>query len=74
MGLEDIDEYEHLTRDDATFVDVIHTDAGKSPLLYYGYAYEMGTVDFWVNDGSATQPGCPICLIPVPLTNQSKAK
>ncbi|KAJ8710418.1 hypothetical protein PYW07_009784 [Mythimna separata] len=41
-----------LTRNDAAFVDVIHTDAGV-----YGLDQKIGHVDFWPNSGSE-QPGC----------------
>lgn len=44
----------HITKDDAEFVDVIHTDA-----WIYGAPASTGTVDFWPNSGSALQPGCP---------------
>lgn len=43
-----------LNRDDARFVDVIHTDAG-----FFGDNHRCGTVDFWPNGGSRFQPGCP---------------
>lgn len=43
-----------LSKSDAQFVDVIHTDA-----LWYGAPYSTGTVDFWPNSGRALQPGCP---------------
>lgn len=34
----------HLSKDDAEFVDVIHTDAG-----IYGAPISTGTADFWPN-------------------------
>lgn len=43
-----------LNRNDAAFVDVIHTDAG-----FYGSTGSSGTVDFWPNGGVTLQPGCP---------------
>ncbi|XP_037903884.1 phospholipase A1 member A-like isoform X2 [Hermetia illucens] len=42
-----------LNRDDADFVDVIHTDGG-----YFGEPGPTGTVDFFPNSGHAPQPGC----------------
>lgn len=44
----------HLTKSDAKFVDVIHTDA-----WIYGAPVSTGTVDFWPNGGITLQPGCP---------------
>ncbi|XP_055847341.1 pancreatic lipase-related protein 2-like isoform X2 [Episyrphus balteatus] len=38
----------------AKFVDVIHTDAGG-----IGTTKSMGHANFWVNNGTAFQPGCP---------------
>lgn len=43
-----------LSKTDAYFVDVIHTDAGL-----YGAPVTSGTVDFWPNGGDTLQPGCP---------------
>ncbi|EDW02793.1 GH10839 [Drosophila grimshawi] len=43
----------HLSKDDAEFVDVIHTDA-----WHYGAPFSTGTADFWPNGGTAPQPGC----------------
>lgn len=45
----------HMTADDAEMVDVIHGDAG-----YYGFKHALGTSDFWPNDGTRDQPGCPV--------------
>lgn len=44
----------HLSRTDADFVDVIHTDA-----WFYGSPASKATVDFWPNNGKSLQPGCP---------------
>jgi len=44
----------YLSKDDAVFVDIIHTDAGL-----YGAPIGTGNVDFWPNDGHTLQPGCP---------------
>ncbi|XP_032592024.1 lipase member H-A-like [Drosophila grimshawi] len=49
----------HLSKDDAEFVDVIHTDAGKS-----GAPFSTGTADFWPNGGRTLQPGCPKKMLP----------
>ncbi|KAJ1522219.1 hypothetical protein ONE63_002527 [Megalurothrips usitatus] len=46
--------FPNLTRDDAVFVDVIHTDAGV-----FGYNEACGDIDVWPNSGSPLQPGCP---------------
>lgn len=49
---------QHINRNDATFVDIIHTNAGTA-----GSPKATGTVDFWV-DGGRKQPGCgPLSLI-----------
>uniref|UniRef100_H2Z682 PLAT domain-containing protein n=1 Tax=Ciona savignyi TaxID=51511 RepID=H2Z682_CIOSA len=42
---------------DATFVDVIHTDAEKLVDFGFGINQVSGHVDFWPNDG-IEQPGC----------------
>lgn len=39
----------------ATFVDVIHTDAG-----YLGVPDACGHTDFWPNAGTRFQPNCPV--------------
>lgn len=49
---------EHLTRDDAEFVDVIHTAAGT-----LGFVESLGHVDFFPNSGRAPQPGCDKLLL-----------
>lgn len=43
-----------LKKYDAEFVDVIHGDAG-----FYGISKSIGTVDFWPNNGTRIQRGCP---------------
>lgn len=43
-----------LSRHDAEFVDVMHTDA-----WLYGAPISTGTADFWPNSGKTLQPGCP---------------
>lgn len=44
---------DRLTKNDANFVDVIHTDGTK-----FGYFDPLGTIDFYPNGGTAFQPGC----------------
>ncbi|XP_057656460.1 lipase member H-A-like [Diorhabda carinulata] len=46
-------ETERLNKNDADFVDVIHTD-----IQMYGFTAPCGDVDFYPNGGSH-QPGCP---------------
>lgn len=43
-----------LNADDAEFVDIIHGDAG-----FYGVNCSIGMADFWPNNGTRTQRGCP---------------
>lgn len=42
-----------LDKNDAEFVDVIHSSAGS-----LGYMEPIGDVDFYPNNGKAHQPGC----------------
>lgn len=42
-----------LSKDDAQFVDIIHTDAKK-----YGIFASIGHIDFFPNGGQRLQPGC----------------
>ncbi|XP_052129087.1 pancreatic triacylglycerol lipase-like [Frankliniella occidentalis] len=49
--------FPHLVREDALFVDVIHTDAGTT-FDTRGYDGDCGHIDFWPNNGRAIQPGC----------------
>lgn len=44
----------NLTPEDAELVDVIHTDAG-----FFGFTRQNGHIDFWPNNGTRVQPGCP---------------
>ncbi|KAL0821912.1 hypothetical protein ABMA28_005310 [Loxostege sticticalis] len=43
----------HLSKGDAMFVDVIHTNPG-----ILGFPQPLGDVDFYANPGSWIQPGC----------------
>lgn len=42
-----------LDKNDADFVDIIHSSAGS-----LGYMDPIGDVDFYPNNGKAHQPGC----------------
>ncbi|XP_071038213.1 pancreatic lipase-related protein 2 isoform X1 [Parasteatoda tepidariorum] len=55
---EDEDENVHLSKNDAEFVDVVHTNADL--LMYGGVGIEkpIGHVDYYPNGGKR-QPGCP---------------
>lgn len=44
-----------ITAGDASFVDVIHTDAG-----FLGDVNSCGQIDFWPNSGTRLAPGCPV--------------
>lgn len=44
-----------INKNDASLVDIIHTDAGK-----YGSPVDTGCVDFVVDEGTRFQPGCPV--------------
>ena len=46
--------FKPISKDDAEFVDIIHTDS-----WIYGSPFSAGTADFWPNGGSTLQPGCP---------------
>ncbi|XP_025208507.1 lipase member H-A-like isoform X2 [Melanaphis sacchari] len=48
-----------LRKDDAQFVDVIHTSGGK-----FGYIGMLGHIDFYPNDGRVSQPGCHDSMLP----------
>lgn len=52
-----------LTKEDAEFVDVIHTDAG-----IYGTSEALASADFYPNDGVRAQSGCSAWTIPFTLT------
>lgn len=48
-----------VSRRDARFVDVIHTDRNR-----FGAPVSTGTVDFYPNDGAGIQPGCSRLALP----------
>lgn len=43
---------------DAEFVDVIHTDSG-----FFGFDQRIGHIDFFPNNGTRVQPGCPSYVV-----------
>ncbi|XP_063365087.1 pancreatic lipase-related protein 2-like [Cydia amplana] len=49
-----------MSRSDAVFVDVIHTDGGG-----FGSPAATGAADFWPNEGKAKQPGCLSATVPL---------
>ncbi|XP_060851333.1 lipase member H-B-like [Rhopalosiphum padi] len=58
----------HLNRDDAEFVDVIHTSAGT-----LGYLNSLGHVDFYPNGGIAPQPGSGVLILEFLIGSHSRA-
>ena len=51
------DNTTRLDQDDATFVDVIHTNSGTLPQLCLSFPFNIGHVDFWPNgDPPQAQP------------------
>lgn len=50
-----VSEDKRINKDDATFVDIVHTDGGV-----LGFTEPVGTVDFYPNGGTAVQPGCSL--------------
>ncbi|XP_037903885.1 lipase member I-like [Hermetia illucens] len=68
-GFYDVSLVDHVTKRDAEFVDVIHTDAGT-----FGAPYHTGTVDFWPNGGKTMQPGCDsLIFLVVDLCSHSRS-
>ncbi|KAJ3625097.1 hypothetical protein MTP99_018662 [Tenebrio molitor] len=60
------DPSRRLTRTDADYIDVIHTDAG-----IFGLPIAVGHADFFPNGGRALQPGCqPSYLVQLRLVDQ----
>ncbi|CAH1108300.1 unnamed protein product [Psylliodes chrysocephalus] len=47
------DSSRRLSKNDANYVDIIHTDAG-----IFGFPLSIGHADFFPNGGRALQPGC----------------
>jgi pimeloyl-ACP methyl ester carboxylesterase len=54
---EEVDKVVRLDKDDATFVDIIHTDAEKTLKVGLGIWKPIGHVDFYPN-GGMDQPKC----------------
>lgn len=52
-----------LTKEDAEFVDVIHTDGGV-----YGTSEALASADFYPNGGVRVQPGCSAWTFALSLT------
>lgn len=50
---EPIQHYPGLSKDDAKFVDIIHTCSGD-----FGIESAIGHMDFYPNNGQCDQPGC----------------
>jgi len=48
----------HLTKDDATFVDVIHTTGKEGNAFPFGMTKRVGDADFYPNGGYGKQGGC----------------
>ena len=46
--------FKPISKSDAEFVDVIHTDG-----WIYGSPFSTGNADFYPNGGTTLQPGCP---------------
>lgn len=59
---------QYLSHSDATFVDIIQTDAGS-----IGMPIGTGTANFLPNAGISFQPGCPLSVF-FPLTLKSTEK
>lgn len=57
-----------VNKNDAKFVDIIHTDA-----WLYGIPIATGHVDFWPNSGKTLQPGCPRRGMLLTLSDHGKA-
>lgn len=56
-----------VSKKDAKFVDIIHTDA-----WLYGIPIATGHVDFWPNSGKTLQPGCPRRGVVLNLSDSGK--
>lgn len=51
---------DRLSKGDAEFVDIIHTDGGN-----LGINFPIGTADFFPNGGTAIQPGCSLLKLDI---------
>lgn len=63
-----------LSKSDADFVDVIHTNGRKTINMGLGLYEPMGHVDFYPNGGK-TQPGChkkAFKLFGIPLPTKTR--
>lgn len=58
---EHADDQNTLSRDDAQFVDVLHTNTRGSPDRSIGIQRQVGHIDIYPNGGTF-QPGCDIHL------------
>lgn len=58
--LETTNTYRRLSKGDAKYVDVIHTDGfrSSSPYPFFGTLVPLGDIDFYPNWGQQEQPGC----------------
>lgn len=64
----------HLNKEDASFVDVIHTSAGNSILMgEMGFQRPLGHVDFYPNRGVVPQPHCGTQPIFAPVDCSQRA-
>ncbi|OXU24788.1 hypothetical protein TSAR_004361 [Trichomalopsis sarcophagae] len=55
---EDANNPLRLSKNNAKFVDVIHTDGARYTNEAFGLLEPIGHADFYVNGGVANQPGC----------------
>ncbi|XP_063992007.1 pancreatic lipase-related protein 2-like [Diachasmimorpha longicaudata] len=62
-----------LSKNDAPFVDIIHTSGNRQMGMTLGMAKPIGHVDFYVNGGEI-QPGCAVHLKIVPDTVKDWAR
>lgn len=60
------DPVDRLDKTDAVFVDNIHTCGGIA-----GFLQPIGHVDFYPNNGTIPQPGCPLVITGITVTQLS---